>query len=150
MRNQKLLPQAHLIISYYSGRGSCICQPWKGSPHGEFWSSEDVKNIMIHPICSLDKGDALSLDFCVPEQVLQLLTQAHMIISKISWRGSSICQTRKGSPRGECCSSEDGQNIIIYPMYLFDNVDALSLDVWGPDHVLQPSPHVHLIIFQLF
>jgi hypothetical protein len=31
-------------------------------------------------------------------------------------------------------------------MYSFDNVDALSLDVWGPDHVLQPLPQAHLIV----
>ena len=31
-------------------------------------------------------------------------------------------------------------------MHLSDNGNALSLDVWGSNHVLQPSQQVHLII----
>jgi hypothetical protein len=80
--------------------------------------------------------DALSLDVWGPDHVLQPSLQAHLIISHFSGRGSCICQTWKGSPLGEFWSSEDGQNIIIHPMYSFNNVDAVSLDVGGPDHVL--------------
>jgi hypothetical protein len=140
------LHQAHLIISHFSGSGSCICQTWKGSPRSEFWSSEDGQNIIIHPMYSFDNVDALSLDVWVPDQVLQLSTQAHLFISDYSGRGGCICQTWKGLPRGKFGSSEDDQNIIIHPMYSCDNIDALSLDVWGPDHVLHLSNQAHLII----
>jgi hypothetical protein len=95
---------------------------------------------------SCDKVVALSLDVWGPEQVLQPSTQAHLIISLYSGRGSCICQTWNGSPRGEFWSSEDSQNIINHSMYSFDNVGILSLDVWAPDHILQPSPYAHLII----
>jgi hypothetical protein len=139
-------PQAHSIISHFSGRGSCICQTWKGSPQGKFWSSEDGQNIIMHPMYSSDNVYVLSLDVWGPDHVLQPSPQAHLIISHFSGWGSCICQSWKGSTRGEFWSSEDGQNIILHPMYSSNNVDALSLDVWVPDHVLQPSPQAHLII----
>ncbi len=139
-------PQAHLIISHFSGRGSCICQIWKGSPRDEFWSSEDGQNITIHSMYSFNNVGALSLDVWRFAHALQPSPQAHLIISQFSGRESCICQTWKGLPRGEFWSSEDGQNIIIHPMYWFGNVGALSLDVWGLDHVLQPSPQAHRII----
>ncbi len=143
-------PQAHLIISHFSGRGSCICQTWKESTQVEFWSSEDSQNVMIHLMYLFDNVDALSLDLWGPDHVLQLSKQVHLIISHFSVKGSCICQTWKGSPWHEFWSSEDGKNIIIHPMYLFDYVDALSLDVWGANQVLQLSPQVHLIISHLF
>ncbi len=108
----KLSPQAHLIISHFSGRESCICQTWKGSPRGEFWSSEDGQNIIIHPIYLFNNVDALSLDVWGPAHVLKPSPQAHLIISHFSGRGSCICQTWKGLPRGEFWSSEDGQKVI--------------------------------------
>ncbi len=132
-------PQACLIISHFSGRGSCISQTWKGSTHGEFWSSEDGQNTIIHPMYSSEKVNGLSLDIWAPDHVLQPLPQAHLIISHFSGRGSCICQTWKGSTQGEFWSSEDSQNIIIHLMFLPDIVDALSLDVWGPEHVLITS-----------
>ena len=140
------LHQAHLIISHFSGRGSCIGQTWKGSPRGEFWSSEDGKNILIHSIYSSANVDVLSLVVCVPNHVLQPSHQAHLIISHFSGRGSCICQKWKGSPQGKFWSTEDGQNIMTYPMYSPANVDVLSLVVRGPNHVLQPSHQAHLII----
>ncbi len=139
-------PQVYLIISHFYGRGSCICQTWKVSPRGDFRSSEDGQNIIIHPMYLSHHVDAVSLDVWGPDHVLQASPQAHLIISHFSGRGSCICQTWKGSPWGEFGSSEDGQSIIIHPMLLLDNVDALSLDIWGPEYVLQPSPHGHLSI----
>ncbi len=109
----------------FSGRGSCICQTWKGSPRGEFWSFEDGQNIIIHPMYSINNVEARLLDVWGPDQVLQPSPQAHLIISHFSGRGSCICQTWKGSPWGKFWSSEDGQIIIIHPMYSFNNVDAL-------------------------
>jgi hypothetical protein len=129
-------PQAHLIISHFSGRRRCICQTWKGSPQGKFWSSEDGQNIIVHPMYSSDNVDALLLDVWGLDHILQPSPQAHWIVSHFSGRGSCICQTWKGSPRGEFWSSEDGLNIIVHPIYPFDIIDTLSLDVWGPDHVL--------------
>jgi hypothetical protein len=143
-------PQAHLIISHFSGRGSCICQTWKGLTQVKFLSSEDSQNIIIHPIYSFDNVDALSLDIWGLDHGLQPSPQVHLIMSLPSVRGSYIFQTWKGSTRGEFGSSEDGKNIIIHPIHSFYNVDALLLDVWGPDHVLQPSPQVHLIIFHFY
>ena len=35
---------------------------------------------------------------------------------------------------------------MIHPMYSSVNVDVLSLVVWGPNHILQPSHQAHLII----
>jgi hypothetical protein len=139
-------PQAHLIMSLFSVRGSYICQTWKGSPQGEFWYSEDGKNIIIHLMYSFDNVDALLLDVWGPDHILQLSPQAHLIVSHFPVRGSYICQTWKGSPQGEFLSSEDGKNIITHPMFSFDNVDALSLDVWGSDHILQLSTQAPLII----
>ena len=95
---------------------------------------------------SFNNVDALSLDFWGQDHVLQPPPQVHLIIYHFSGRGSCICQTWKGSPRGKFWSSEDGQNIIIHPMYSSNNVEALSLDVWGPDQVLQPSTQAHLIV----
>ncbi len=129
-----------------AGSGSCICQTWKGSPRGEFWSSEDGQNIMIYPMYSSANIDVLSLVVWGPNHVLQPSHQAHLIISHFSGRGSCIYQTWKGSPRGEFWSTEVGQNIMIHPMYSSANVDVLSLVVWGPNHVLQPSHQAHLII----
>ena len=42
--------------------------------------------------------------------------------------------------------SEECQNFIIHLMYSSAKIDAVSLNVWGPDQVLQPSPQAHLII----
>jgi len=60
--------------------------------------------------------------------------------------GGHLGQTWKVTPWGEFLSSEDGKKLIIHHMYLLDNVDALGLDVWGPDHLLQPSGQAHLIL----
>ena len=127
--------QAHLIISHFSRRGSSICQTWKGSPRGEFWSTGDSQNIMIHPMYSSANVDVLSLVVWGPNQVLQPSHQAHLIISHFSGRGSCICQTWKGWPQGELWFSEDSQNIMIHPMDSSANVDVLSLVVWGLNHI---------------
>jgi hypothetical protein len=118
-QNHVLQPshQAHLINSYFYGRGSCICQTWKGSPRGEFWSTEDSQNIMIHSMNSSANIDVLSLVVWGLNHILQPLHQAHLIISHFSGRGSCICQTWKGSPQGDFWSTEDGQNIMIHPIY---------------------------------
>ncbi len=137
-------PLAHLIISHFSGRGSCICQTWKGWPQGEFWS-KDGQSIIIHLKYSSDNVNVLSLDVWGPDHILQPSPQAHPIISHFSGRGSCICQTWKGSTQGEFWSFEDNQNIIIHQCF-FGNVDVLSLDVWGPEHILQPRPQANLII----
>jgi hypothetical protein len=108
--------QAHLIIPPFSGRGSCICQIWKGSPRGEFWSTEDRNNIKIHPMYSFANLDVLSLVVWGPKNILKPSQQVHLITSHFSGRGSCICQTWKGSPRGEFWSTEDAQNIMIHPM----------------------------------
>ena len=60
--------------------------------------------------------------------------------------GGHLGQTWKVTPWGEFLSSEDCKKLIIHPMYIFDNVDALWSDVWGPDHLLQPSVQAHLIL----
>ncbi len=99
--------QAHLIIYRFSGRGSCIRQTWKGSPRGEFWSTEDGQNIMIYPMYSFANVVVLSLVVWGLNHVLQPSHQAYLIISHFSRRGSCICQTWKGSPRGEFWSTED-------------------------------------------
>jgi hypothetical protein len=133
----------------FLGGGGCICQTWKGSPRGEFWSAEDSQNIMIHPIHPMYlyvNVDVLSLVVWGPNHVLQPSHKAHLTISHFSGRGSCIFQTWKGSPRGEFWSSEDGQYIMIHPIYLSANVDVFSLVVWWPNHVLQPSHQAHLII----
>ncbi len=138
--------QAHLIIPHFYGRGSCIHQTWKGSPQGEFGSTEDGQNIMIHPMYSFADVDVLSLVVWGPNHILQPSHQVYLIISHLYGRGSCICQTWKGSPRGEFWSTEDGQNIMIHPIHSFANMDVLSLVIWGPNHVLQPSHQGHLVI----
>ena len=65
---------------------------------------------------------------------------------QIAGNGSCISQTWKVTPWGEFSSSEDGQKLMIYPMYSFDDVGALWLDVLGPDCLLQPSVQAHQII----
>jgi hypothetical protein len=35
---------------------------------------------------------------------------------------------------------------MIHPMYSSANIDVLSLVVWGPNHILQPSHQAHLIV----
>ncbi len=96
---------------------------------------------------SSDTVDAFSMDVWGPDHILQLSTQVHLINFNFSWRGSCICQIWKGSPWCEFWSSEDSQNVKIHLIYSFENFDALSVDVWGADHVLKPSPQAHLIIF---
>ncbi len=96
--------------------GATFVKPGKGQPRGEFWSSEDNQNIIIHPMYSSNNVDALSLDDWGLDHILQSSPQAHLIISRFSGRGSYICRTWKGSPRCEFWSSEDGKNIIIYFM----------------------------------
>ncbi len=71
-----------------------------------------------------------------PDLSPQPSPQAHLIVSIFSWRGSCICQTWKGSPWGELLSSEDAENISIHPLYPLNDVDALTVDVWG-----QIPPH---------
>jgi len=81
---------------------------------------------------------------------LESYKEANCILSNLiseARRGSCICQTWQKLPRNEFWSSEDGQNIIVHPMYSSNNVDTLSLDVWGSDYVLQPSTQEHVIIF---
>jgi hypothetical protein len=101
---------------------------------------------MIHPMNSFENVDVLSLVIWGPNCILRPSQQVHLIISNFSGRGSCISLTWKGSPRGEFWSTEESQNIMIHPMYSISNVDVLSLVVWGPNHVLQPSRQAHLII----
>ncbi len=139
-------PPAYLIISSFFGRGSCICQFREGSPRGELWFSEDCQKNKIHPMYPFDNVDALSHVVWGPDHVLQLLPQAHQINSYVSGKGSCICQAGEGSFWGELWSSEDSPNIIIHLVYPSDNFDALSVDIWGLNDVLQPSPPAHLNI----
>ena len=77
-----------------AGRWNCICQTWIGLPWGEFWSSGDGQNIIIHPMYSSDNVDALLLDvWGGADHVLQPLHQGHLIIFHISGKGSCIFQT---------------------------------------------------------
>jgi hypothetical protein len=80
------------------GKGELHLSNWKGSPWGEFWSSEDGQNIKIHPMYSFDNVILFSLDVWVTDHVLQTSPQAHLIISQFWGRGSCFCQTRKGRP----------------------------------------------------
>ncbi len=98
---------------------------------------------------SFDNVNALPLDVWGTAHVLQTSPQAHLIISQFWRRGSCICQTRKGRPEVSFGRLRT-QNIKIHLIYSFDNVNALPLDVWGTDHVLQTSPQAHLIISQFW
>ena len=60
--------------------------------------------------------------------------------------GGCISQTWKVTPWGEFLSSEDGKKLMIHPMYLYDNVATLWLDVWGLDRLLQRLVQAHLIL----
>jgi hypothetical protein len=79
-------------------KGELHLSNWKGSPWGEFWSSEDSQNIKIHLMYSSDNVNALPLDVWGTDHVLQTPPQAHLIVSQFWGRGSCICQTRKGRP----------------------------------------------------
>jgi hypothetical protein len=141
-------PQAHLIISQFGGRGSCICQTGKDCPEvisGHLRTVKISKCIKCIHLTRLMHFHWMCLGFGLcPKDVTSSTSDHFPMLGK----GELYLSNWKGSPWGEFWSAEDSQNNKIHLVYPSNNVNALPLGVLGLDHVLQMSPQPHLIISQ--
>ncbi len=122
----------------------------KVMPWGEFLSSDHNQKLNVYPMYLSNNADPLWLVVWGPDCLLQPSIEVHQIKSNFWGRGSSIIPSCNVTPWGKFLSSNHGQKLNVYPMYLSNDSGSLWLDVWGPDCLLQPSIEVHQIKFKFW